>query len=86
MKARIKKTGELWKVVSICLEKGQVSGQWFELDEIELIPDEPETISDGHGNAWSKKCECGSDMQVVRPGSAICETCNDEILANDGME
>lgn len=86
MKARIKETGEVCDVLSVFMDKENGRYGFFSLDEIEIIPDEPETISDSHGNTWSKKCDvCGNDMQVVRPGSAICVKCNDDILTNDGM-
>lgn len=36
-----------------------------------------DTIEDGFGSAWSKRCpECGKNsMQVVRPGKAQCKYC-----------
>jgi hypothetical protein len=31
-----------------------------------------EHITDGHGNLWSKYCDCGAEIEIVRPGKAQC--------------
>ena len=40
-------------------------------------PKSIETISDGFGSVWAKKCpHCGKNkMVVVRPGKAQCDNC-----------
>lgn len=39
------------------------------------VSTENQTISDGFGSSWEKKCACGNDMEVVRPGKAQCSRC-----------
>jgi hypothetical protein len=35
--------------------------------------DDPDTIDDGHGNAWDRWCpDCGAEMEIVRPGKVQC--------------
>lgn len=48
-----------------------------EILEWVLESDNDETIEDGFGNAWSKRCpECGKlTMVVVRPGKVQCDNC-----------
>ena len=34
-------------------------------------------ITDGFGNFWEERCDCGGTMHVVRPGKARCDTCDE---------
>lgn len=64
-------------------------GDDCEIEFVENPQNQPRIVYDGHGNEWSKTCPiCLKEtMQVVRPGTAICQNCrdNDEKLANNGM-
>lgn len=34
-----------------------------------------ETITDGFGGEWPRRCACGGERQVVRPGKVQCTVC-----------
>lgn len=45
-------------------------------DEVKPWIYREDTITDGFGNHWSRKCpECGGDIHVVRPGKVQCSRC-----------
>jgi len=29
-------------------------------------------LSDGFGNSWSRWCDCGAELEIVRPGKVQC--------------
>ena len=64
---------------SECPFLGEAQNQYEQIAtlkaEVERLRDQ--TISDGFGSTWSKKCPmCGKDtMEVVRPGKVQCANC-----------
>jgi len=71
---------ELNRLVAVAFAKeiaGRLAGAAAPLQDTATPPETAETIEDGFGSVWSRKCpECRRmSMEVVRPGKVQCVYC-----------